>query len=155
MPVLFLGLSNAFAASPLDPISVAIARFNSNPQDPVEYSYIGIRCASLNTMIGYAYEYQGDGSPKTKKMAKIFKDDGEMFNHVGSAMGFMAKISGDYMLKQFDSFLHIYGDEWTQSQKLNGTSWTPFIDSEVKSCETIKASFKDMSEFIDKNSPKK
>ena len=148
-------LMTASAAPQLDPISVAINRLNNNPPDPVELAYIGVRCGALNLMIGYAYEYQGNGSVEFKKMEKIFKDDGEVFKNVGFYMSIVAKEANDYRLKQFENFLHIYGDEWTQSQKLNNNAWTPFIDTEVRSCESVKPQFKSMSETINKKYPKK
>jgi hypothetical protein len=145
----------AWAEPQLDPISVSIDRLNNNPPDPVELAYIGVRCGALNVMIGYAHEYQGNGSAEFKKMEKIFKDDGEIFKNVGFYMSIVAKEREDYRLKQFESFLHIYGDEWTQSQKLNNTAWTPFIYSEVRSCESVKPQFKSMSETINKKYPKR
>jgi len=148
-------LTTAWAAPQLDPVSVAIDRINNNSPDPVELAYIGVRCGALNVMIGYALEYQGSGSAESKKMEKLFKDDGEVFKNVGFFMSIVAKEGQDYRLKQFDSFLHIYGDEWTQSQKLNNNPWTAFIDSEVRSCETVKPQFKSMSESINKKYPKR
>jgi hypothetical protein len=134
-------LSQALAATQLDPVSVAIDRLKNNPPDPIDFSYIGIRCAALNMMIGEVFEYQGDGSVETKKSVKLYKDDGEAFNKVGIYMGYVGKQDDKYMMKQFEYFVHIYGDEAAENQKLNNRFWTPFLLSELKSCESVKPLF--------------
>ena len=84
----------------------------------------------------------------------LYKSDGEVFKNVAFYMGITSKISNEYMLKQFDYFLHVYGDDWTKSQKLNNAAWTPFINSELKSCETVKPMFVRLSKAIDKANPR-
>ena len=138
----------------LDPVSVSIKRLNQNKPDPVELSYVGMRCGALNTMIGLAFEYQGSGSPESKQTEMLYKADGDSFKNVGFYMGITNKISNEYMLKQFDYFLRLYGDDWVKSQKLNNNPWNPFILSEVKSCQTVIPMFTGLSRAIDKANPR-
>jgi hypothetical protein len=153
--LLLLIAPSVLAAPKLDPVSVAISRLDQNKPDPVEFSYVGIRCGALNSMLGLAFEYQGNGTQDEKRMEALFKADGDAFKNVGFYMGISAKQSNEFMLKQFDYFLHLYGDEWAQGKKLNNNSWTPYIDSEVKSCEVVKPLFVNLSKVIDKNNPRK
>lgn len=141
--------ATCFAEATLSPISAAVKRVNWNKPDPLELSYLGLRCGALNGVIGAAMEYQGDGSAQTKRTEAVYKADGDMFRDVGFYFGFAGQQGDKYMLKQYEDLFRFYGKEWQDNLRLNNMPWTPLIKGDVASCESIKPTFEAFKQAID------
>lgn len=142
--------ATCYAETALTPISAQISRVVWAKPDPLELSYIGIRCGALNTIIGSAMEYQASPTPQNKQAEKVYKADGEMFRSVGFDFGFAGQQGDKHMLKQYEDLLKYYGKEWQDNLRLNNMPWTPLIQSDVGSCESIKAKYQGYKRYFDK-----
>lgn len=146
---------DVFAASNVDPVSIAIGRLNVNDIDTVEFAYVGIRCGALNNVIGMAFQSMGSGSDRAKEIEKQYLNDAEAFKNVGFTLAVKSNQSNKYVLDQFQFFLKYYGDEWMSGHKSNNNAWTKLIAQEVESCQKVTPLFNELSQIITENNSSK